>query len=32
MEYDATKVRNALDFTFRTIDDTIENSIKGRIH
>lgn len=31
MEYDAYKVTKALDFTFRGIDETIENTVKGRI-
>lgn len=31
MEYDASKVQKALNFTFRSFDDTIENTVKGRI-
>lgn len=32
MEYDASKVKNTLNFNFRSIDDTIENTVKGRIY
>ena len=31
MEYDASKVKNTLNFNFRSFDDTIENTVKGRI-
>lgn len=31
MHYDATKVKDRLNFSFRPLSDTIENSIKGRI-
>jgi nucleoside-diphosphate-sugar epimerase len=30
MTYDCTKIKNQLSFTFRTIDDTIDNTIKGQ--
>lgn len=31
MHYDASKVKDRLNFTFRPLSETIENSIKGRI-
>ncbi len=30
--YSSEKIKNAINFEFRSIDDTIENSIKGRIN
>lgn len=32
MHYDSSKVKNTLNFEFRSIDETIENTIKGRIY
>jgi len=31
MEYDNSKVKKTLNFNFRSFDDTIENTVKGRI-
>ncbi len=31
MQYDSSKVKKTLDFTFRDFDETIENTVKGRI-
>jgi hypothetical protein len=32
MSYDASKIKKALAFQFRTADETIENTVKGRFH
>ena len=32
MSYDATKVKQKLNFEFRSYEDTVRNAIKGRIH
>jgi hypothetical protein len=32
MEYDNSKVKNTLFFSFRPIEETIENTVKGRIN